>query len=333
MSGRVTTTKKANEASTDGDDQRLRAGDERAPTMLTATIATHEGGGEDVVPPARGVVADEERGRVAAERDGDHRADDHHRGDVAEPRGDADEAPRPEPLAQVGDQAARGRVADAELDADVGEQRGHDEAEEERDPDSRAGDRARLAEQREDAGADHGADPEHRRARDRDRLLRWRRLRPRLRGGAGGRVAHDTRSIRASWSSAPAPRCVAAEEEPDDDEPGEGRHDPADLQRHLEAVVDDALAEVGRPRRVGLGRRDLRAVRGQEEHADDRGPHRDHVAGPDAEREAERNHRARRGRLARREPRDEEDGHRDHERPLVREASRAPGRSRPRCWR
>jgi hypothetical protein len=154
--------KKAKEAST-------------RPTMnVCARARNHDCGGEDVVPPVRGVVADEERGCIVAEGDGDHRADDDHRRDVAEPGGDADETALPEPFHQVGDQPARGRVAAAELDADVREQGGHGEAEEERDPDCGSGELARRSEQREDAGADHGADSEHRRARHRHLLGRRR---------------------------------------------------------------------------------------------------------------------------------------------------------------
>ena len=81
---------------------------------------------EDIVPPAGGVVADEERGGVASEADRHHRADDHDCRDVAEPGGDSDEAPVPEPLHQVGDDPARGWVAHAELDDGVAEQRGND---------------------------------------------------------------------------------------------------------------------------------------------------------------------------------------------------------------
>ena len=66
----------------------------------------------------------------------------------------------PKPCEQVRDQAARRRVADAELDDRVAEQRGDDPSEEEREPDGGARDAARLAEQREDAGADHRADAE-----------------------------------------------------------------------------------------------------------------------------------------------------------------------------
>ena len=66
----------------------------------------------------------------------------------------------PNPSHEVGDQAARGREAHAELDDGVAEQRGDDPGEQERQPDGGAGDRARLPEQREDAGADHRADAE-----------------------------------------------------------------------------------------------------------------------------------------------------------------------------
>src|SRR5574338_233184 len=74
-------------------------------------------------------------------------------------------------------------------------------------------------------------------------------------------------------------RCVAAEEEPHDQHADERGHDPDDLQRELERVVEDTPAEVRRPGRVGFGGGDLRAVRGEEEHAYHGGPERDHVPG------------------------------------------------------
>ena len=128
--------------------------------MLIAAMATTMAEVKTLSQPARGVVADEERRGIAPEGDRDHRADDHDRGEVAEPRGDADQAPVPEPLDQVGDEAARRRVAHAELDDGVAEQRGDDPGEEEGEPDGGPRNRAGLAEQREDAGADHRADAE-----------------------------------------------------------------------------------------------------------------------------------------------------------------------------
>ena len=64
--------------------------------------------GEDAAPATRGVVADEQRRRVAAERDRHHRAHDHDRREVAQPRGDPHQAAVSEPLDQIRDQPARG---------------------------------------------------------------------------------------------------------------------------------------------------------------------------------------------------------------------------------
>ena len=144
----------------DDDDQRLRSIHDTRADEVDRGHCNDDRGGEDVVPPARSVVADEERGRVAPERDRHHRAHDHDRCEVAEPGGDADEATVPEAFDQVGDQTTRRRVAHAELDDGVAEECGDDAGEEERQPDRRAGDHGRLAEQREDACADHRADAE-----------------------------------------------------------------------------------------------------------------------------------------------------------------------------
>src|SRR4029078_1770833 len=108
---------------------------------------------------------------------------------------------------------------------------------------------------------------------------------------------------RPALRSALAGALTALVEDGDDQDPDERGGDPRDLQRELEGVVDDALAERRRAGRVGLGGGDLGAVRREEEHAGDRGPHRDHVAGADPERQAERDHGSRRGRLARRQRR------------------------------
>jgi hypothetical protein len=118
------------------------------------------------------------RGGVAAEGDGHHRAHDHDRREVAQPRRDPDEASVAEPRDQVGDQPSGGRVAHAELDDGVAEQPGDDPGEDERQPDGRAGDRAGLAEQREDARPDHRPDAEERRATHahRGRLIHRGRL-------------------------------------------------------------------------------------------------------------------------------------------------------------
>ena len=51
-------------------------------------------------------------------------------------------------------------------------------------------------------------------------------------------------------------------------------------------MVDHAFAEGGGAGRVGLGGGNLRAVRGQEQDADDGGPHRDHVPAADPECQA-----------------------------------------------
>src|SRR6185312_13035884 len=137
-------------------------------------------------------------------------------------------------------------------------------------------------------------------------------------------LAFTTSAETEAASSTPRPALrsglavalTALVEDGDDQDPDERGGDPRDLQREREGVVDDALAERRRAGRVGLGGRDLCAVRGEEEHAGDRGPHRDHVAGADPERQAERDHGSRRGRLARRQRRDREDRHGDHEGPL-----------------
>jgi hypothetical protein len=63
-------------------------------------------------------------------------------------------------------------IARAELDADVSEEHRHDAADQERDPDRRAGDGAGLAEEREDPRADHRTDPEERRPAHAERAPR-----------------------------------------------------------------------------------------------------------------------------------------------------------------
>ena len=201
----------------------------------------------------------------------------------------------PNPSHQVRDQAARRREADAHLHHRVAEQRGDDPGEEKREPDRGSGDGSGLAQQGEDAGPDHGADAEE--------------------GGAAD--AHATGGRRRyRWD-----RRVVAEEEVNDRAAREQRDDPADLERNLEGVVDHALAQRGRARLVGLGGGDLGSVRGQEEHAGDGGPHRDHVAGADSERQPERDHRSRRRGLACGQGGDEEDRDRDRERPVLGEAA------------
>ena len=142
------------------DDQRLRAVDDLGADDVDARHREHDQRREHVVPARRRALTDEEGRGVAPERDGDHRADDHDRGEVAQPGGDPDEPSVAEPLDQVRDDPARRGEADAHLDDGVAEQRGDDPGEEEREPDGRPRDRSGLAEQREDAGADHGADAE-----------------------------------------------------------------------------------------------------------------------------------------------------------------------------
>ena len=88
------------------DDQRLGAIDDLRTDDVDEHHREHDRRREDVVPDRRGVVSDEQRGRIAPERDRDHRADDHDRGEVAEPGRDADEPTVPEPLHEVGDQPA-----------------------------------------------------------------------------------------------------------------------------------------------------------------------------------------------------------------------------------
>ena len=192
----------------------------------------HDQRREQVVPARRRVLADEERRRVAPERDGDHRADDHDRGEVAEPGGDPDQASVAEPLDQVRDDPARRGEADAHLDDGVAEQRGDDPGEEEREPDGRPRDRSGLAEQREDAGADHGADAEEggaadahatgrssapavpasgRRRRARRSGSRRARSRPRRSAAAAGTSGRRTRLpsvVVPVWSASAAAICV-----------------------------------------------------------------------------------------------------------------------------
>ena len=99
MSTIVTPMKTANTASRTTTISDWARSTTREPTRLIAEHPEHDSRREDVVPAARGVVADEQRGRVAAERDRDHRAHDHDRREVAEPRRDPDEASVAEPLA------------------------------------------------------------------------------------------------------------------------------------------------------------------------------------------------------------------------------------------
>ena len=77
------------------------------PTRLSAEHDEQDKGDKEVVPAVARVLADEQRGRVAAEGDGDHRGHDHDRGDVPEPRRDPDQASHSESLDEVGDQSAR----------------------------------------------------------------------------------------------------------------------------------------------------------------------------------------------------------------------------------
>ena len=176
--------------------------DERGPTMMIRAIATRMARGEDVVPPAGGVVADEERHRVVAEGDGapsSRRSGSPH---VPEPRGDSDEAAVSESLDEVRDQPSRGRIADAELDADVADQAATMPAR--RNEIQRRSPRSRLP----------------RRAARRCRRRSSRRYR------AGQR---RERSTATGWTSRARERGrrVAAEEELDDREANDRRHDPA----------------------------------------------------------------------------------------------------------
>src|SRR5215218_134860 len=102
--------------------------------------------------------------------------------------------------------------------------------------------------------------------------------------------AGDARSVASTTT--------ASVEDGNDRHPHERRHDPGNLQRKLEGVVDHAFAERRRARRVGLGRGDLRTVRREEQDAHDRCPHGDHVARGYPERQPEWDHGSGRGRLA-----------------------------------
>ena len=177
MSASVTTMKTAKTASRRTTISDWARSTIFEPTMLMPAIASTISVVNTLSHARRRALPDEQRRRVAPERDGDHRADDHDRGEVPQPGGDPDEPSVAEPLDQVRDDPARRGEADAHLDDRVAEQRGDDPGEEEREPDGRARDRAGLAEQREDAGPDHGADAEE--------------------GGAAD--AHATGSRRSWW--------------------------------------------------------------------------------------------------------------------------------------
>ena len=137
-----------------------------APIMLTRVIATITSDANTIVPAAPGVVADEQRRRVAPEGDGEHPGHDHEGGGVSEPGRDAEQPSVPEALQQVLDQPALGRIPDPELDDVVREQHRDEPGEEEREPDGGPGDDRGLAEEREDAGPDHRADADERGAAD-----------------------------------------------------------------------------------------------------------------------------------------------------------------------
>ena len=206
--------KTANDASTMATITRLRPGGELGARQVDGEHLEQDRGDEHVVPRRAGVVADEQRGGVAAEGDRDHRSDDHDRGDIAEPRRDADEPPLAEALDQVGDKTARGRVAHAELDTHVAEHPGDDAADQERDPHARAGDRSRLAQQREDAGPDHRADAEDGRAAGAQLALRRLGAVPRsppARVGRHQRVLVSSIPTASGVTTVPAsPRTTAA---------------------------------------------------------------------------------------------------------------------------
>ena len=81
---------------------------------------------------------------------------------VRQPRGDRRDMTRPEPAVDVFEHPGCGRKAGAELRERVALEGGDAAGKREGDPDGGAGDLARRTEQREDAGADHGADADER---------------------------------------------------------------------------------------------------------------------------------------------------------------------------
>ena len=111
MFGSVDADEDREDAEDADDDRRLGGRDELRSHEVEPEHHQQDEGDEEVVPGVARVLADEQSGRVAAERDGDHRGHDHDRRDVAEPRGDADQPSDAEPLDQVGDQPARRRIS------------------------------------------------------------------------------------------------------------------------------------------------------------------------------------------------------------------------------
>ena len=154
------------------DDDRLCAVDRARSDDAQERRDQHQGGGEELGPQGRVVVPDDDGAAVLPERDGDHGPHDHDRGEVAEPGSDAHEPSVAEALDQVGDQPTRGRVVGPHFRHCVPERERHQPGRQERDPDGRSRDRARLAEQGEDPGTDHRADAQEDRTAQRDLLRR-----------------------------------------------------------------------------------------------------------------------------------------------------------------
>ena len=74
--------------------------------------------------------------RIGPKGDGEHPGHDHEGCGVTEPRGDPEQAPVPEALPQVPDQATLGRDTESELDDVVRQQHRDEPGEQKREPDA-----------------------------------------------------------------------------------------------------------------------------------------------------------------------------------------------------
>ena len=163
MSTIVTAMKTAKTASRTNTISDCARSTKRAPTKVIPPSPTMTAEVKRLSQPAS---ASSPTKRCSSRRRPRHRADDHDRGEVAEPGGDPDQAPVPETLQQVRDRPARGRIAHAELDDVVAQQGGACR---------RAGRRARRQSLRPPCGlAEHAEDaaPTLRRCRGRRRRER-----------------------------------------------------------------------------------------------------------------------------------------------------------------
>ena len=147
-------------------------------------------GGEDVdQDPVRRDVEEQALG-VGAERARHHRDGDEERQHVDERERSGDGLRKGR--VEVAERAVLGRVAGAEPRERVARQKRDHAAEKERQPDFLPGDQRRLADQGEDSGADHRADPDRRHRQHAHRPLRHGRP-----CGDGGR-AHVRETFRRS---------------------------------------------------------------------------------------------------------------------------------------